>query len=72
MKTPQRRTVRGHQWRDLDALRADLRTFLQITYNHQPPRLHSALDYQTPAAFETATLHLKRDGGFYKAEWARG
>jgi putative transposase len=56
MKTLKEEQVRGHQWRDLDALRADLRTFLQITYNHQ--RLHSALDYQTPAAFETAVLHL--------------
>jgi putative transposase len=50
MKTLKEEQVRGHQWRDLDALCADLRTFLQITYNHQ--RLHSALDYQTPAAFE--------------------
>jgi len=34
----------------LPPLRADLAEFLQITYNHQ--RLHSSLDYQTPAAFE--------------------
>ena len=44
--------VRGNQWRDLHALRDDLARFLQITYNHQ--RLHSALDYQTPAAFESS------------------
>jgi len=50
MKTLKEEQVRGHQWRDLDALRSDLRTFLQITYNHQ--RLHSALGYQTPAMFE--------------------
>jgi hypothetical protein len=37
MKTLKEEQVRGHQWRDLDALRADLRTFLQITYNHQRP-----------------------------------
>jgi len=50
MKTLKEEQVRHHQWRDLNALRADLATFLQITYNHQ--RLHSSLDYQTPAAFE--------------------
>jgi len=50
MKTLKQEQVRGNNWRDLDALRTDLRTFFQITYNHQ--RLHSALDYQSPAAFE--------------------
>jgi transposase InsO family protein len=39
MKTLKEEQVRGHQWRDLNALRADLTKFLQITYNHQ--RLHS-------------------------------
>ena len=50
MKTLKQEQVRGNYWRDLDALRGDLATFLEITYNHQ--RLHSALGYQTPAAFE--------------------
>ena len=50
MKTLKQEQVRGQQWRDLDALRADLTTFFEITYNRQ--RLHSALGYQTPAAFE--------------------
>jgi putative transposase len=50
MKTLKEEQVRGHQWRDLNQLRADLAMFFQITYNHE--RLHSALDYQTPAAFE--------------------
>jgi transposase InsO family protein len=50
MKTLKVEQVRGNSWRDLDALRADLSRFLQITYNHE--RLHSALGYQTPAAFE--------------------
>ena len=50
MKTLKEEQVRGNSWRDLDALRADLSRFLLITYNHE--RLHSALGYQTPAAFE--------------------
>ncbi|MBZ5681651.1 MAG: IS3 family transposase [Acidobacteriia bacterium] len=50
MKTLKQEQVRGNDWRDLDALRTDLTTFFQITYNHQ--RLHSALGYQSPAAFE--------------------
>jgi len=50
MKTLKQEQVRGNGWRELDAMRADLATFFEITYNHQ--RLHSALGYQTPAAFE--------------------
>jgi transposase InsO family protein len=54
MKTLKQEQVRGRDWRDLDALRADLAIFLDGTYNHQ--RLHSALGYQTPAAFEGQLL----------------
>jgi transposase InsO family protein len=50
MKTLKQEQVRGSDWRDLEALRTDLKTFFEITYNHQ--RMHSALGYQTPAAFE--------------------
>ena len=50
MKTLKQEQVHGRSWRDLEALRSDLATFLDITYNHQ--RLHSSLGYQTPAAFE--------------------
>src|SRR5258706_1728649 len=70
MKTLKEEQVRGNQGRDLDALRADLRTFLQITYNHQ--RLHSALGYQTPATFETAALQLTRTAASTKLSGARG
>jgi transposase InsO family protein len=57
MKTLKQEQVRGHDWRDLDALRTDLTKFLEITYNHQ--RLHSALGYQTPAAFEQQLLYAQ-------------
>lgn len=50
IKTLKQEQVHGRDWRDLDALRAKLTTLFEITYNHQ--RLHSALNYQTPAAFE--------------------
>ena len=54
MKTLKQEQVRGRDWRDLEALRSDLTNFLEITYNHE--RLHSALGYQTPAAFEQQLL----------------
>ena len=56
MKTLKHEQVRGHRWRDLDALRQDLSVFFDTTYNHQ--RLHSALGYQSPAAFEQRLLAL--------------
>ncbi len=34
MKTLKQEQVRGQQWRDLDALRAELTTFFEIIYNH--------------------------------------
>ena len=58
MKTLKQEQVRGNDWRDLEALRADLATFFDITYNHR--RLHSALRYQTPAAFEQQLLSAKK------------
>ncbi len=55
MKTLKQEQVRGHHWRDLDALRSDLETFFETTYNRQ--RLHSSLGYKTPAAFEQQLLN---------------
>ncbi len=67
MKTLKHEQVEGHRWRDLDALRADLATFFETTYNRQ--RLHSSLGYQPPAEFElacAAQARLSRDG------WGKG
>ena len=50
MKTLKYEQVSGRQWRDIEALRADLEVFFETTYNRQ--RLHSSPGYQTPAAFE--------------------
>jgi putative transposase len=50
MKILKQEQVCGSDWRDLRPLQSDLAKFLDIAYNHQ--RLHSALGYQTPAAFE--------------------
>jgi transposase InsO family protein len=52
MKTLKLEQVHGASWRDLDELRRDLQRFFEQTYNCE--RLHSALGYQTPAAFELA------------------
>jgi hypothetical protein len=49
MKTLKQEQVYGNHWRDLDALRPDLRTFLEITYNHE--RLQSESD-QVPLAIK--------------------
>ena len=54
MKTLKQEQVRGNDWRDLNALRTDLKTFFEVTYNYH--RLHSALGYKTPSAFEQDLL----------------
>jgi transposase InsO family protein len=54
MKTLKQEQVHGRNWRDLDELRAGLTEFFEVTYNHE--RLHSALGYETPAAFERRCL----------------
>ena len=69
MKTLKQEQVRGNDWRDLEALRSDLATFLDITYNHR--RLHSALRYQTPAAFEQQLLCAKDPEASTKLTGAR-
>lgn len=70
MKTLKHEQVRSHRWRDLEALRADLAAFFETTYNHQ--RLHSALGYQTPAAFEQLLLERPPAGASLGLSGASG
>ena len=52
MKTLKTEEVYLKQYRDMDDARANLKEFLDQVYNRQ--RLHSALQYQSPEAFELA------------------
>jgi len=52
MKTLKAEEVYLKQYRDIDDARANLTVFLDEVYNRQ--RLHSALQYQSPEAFELA------------------
>src|SRR5579872_1633974 len=70
IKTLKQEQVHGREWRDLDALRAELTTFFDIIYNHQ--RLHSALGYQTPAAFEKQLLCAQNPEASTELTGARG
>jgi putative transposase len=53
MKTLKQEEVNGSRYRDLDELRKSIRMFLEEVYNGR--RLHSALDYMSPAEFEAKT-----------------
>ena len=50
MKTLKQEEVDGRTYRDLAEAQASIGTFIDEVYNRQ--RLHSALDYLAPAAFE--------------------
>jgi putative transposase len=51
MKTLKQEEIYANQYRDLEELRGCLQEFLENYYNRQ--RLHSALNYQSPASFES-------------------
>src|SRR3954465_2609995 len=50
MKTLKQEEIRANEYRDLEHLRKNVTEFVEHYYNGQ--RLHSALGYQTPEAFE--------------------
>jgi len=52
MKTLKHEQVDGRRYHDLAEARADLGGFIETVYNRT--RLHSALGYQAPAAYEDA------------------
>ena len=56
MKTLKHEQVDGRRYRDLAEARADLGGFIETVYNRT--RLHSALGYQAPAAYEDANPPL--------------
>jgi putative transposase len=58
MKTLKLEEVDGRAYRDLFDARAQIGGFIETVYNRQ--RLHSALDYRSPAEYETAMPGLAR------------
>ena len=55
LKTLKQEEIYCHEYRDLDDLRRHSSAFIDEYYNRR--RLHSALGYVSPAAFEQATEH---------------
>jgi putative transposase len=60
MKTLKQEEIRANEYRDLEHLRKNLTEFVEHYYNGQ--RLHSALGYQTPEAFEKQITLAAADG----------
>jgi transposase InsO family protein len=58
LKTLKQEEIYCHEYRDLDDLRAHSSAFIERYYNRQ--RLHSALGYVSPEAFEQAYEHSAR------------
>ena len=56
MKTLKQEEVDGRNYRDLNHAREAIGAFIEDVYNHE--RLHSALDYQPPAEFESNLARL--------------
>ena len=78
MKTLKQEEIRANEYRDLEHLRKNVTEFVEHYYNGQ--RLHSALGYQTPEAFErkmtlaaaaeTAAMSFSRHTEIYQPDVA--
>lgn len=76
MKTLKQEEIRATEYRDLEHLRKNVTEFVEHYYNGQ--RLHSALGYQTPEAFEknikpatadrTESVSFLRHGEIYQSD----
>ncbi|MFN7025752.1 MAG: transposase [Pseudorhizobium sp.] len=58
MRTLKDEEVDGQAYRDLHHARSKIGDFIETVYNRQ--RLHSALDYRSPDAYETALMQLRQ------------
>jgi putative transposase len=76
MKTLKQEEIRANEYRDLEHLRKNVKEFVEHYYNGR--RLHSALGYQTPEAFEkkvtpataneTESVSFLRHGEIYQSD----
>jgi putative transposase len=80
MRTLKREEIQANQYRDLEDLRENIAAFIDHYYNQV--RLHSALDYQSPAQFERslatepawpgASMSFFRHGEIYPSDAGSG
>ncbi|APO66514.1 IS3 family insertion sequence transposase domain-containing protein [Rhizobium gallicum] len=59
MRTLKEEEVDGQAYRDLDDARTRIGEFIEVVYNRQ--RLHSALDYVAPDAYEASLLQQRQE-----------
>ncbi|MER9896055.1 integrase core domain-containing protein [Mesorhizobium sp. M0119] len=58
MRTLKEEEVDGQAYRDIDDATTRIGELIEVVYNRQ--RLHSALDYLSPDAYETSLMQLRQ------------